>query len=240
MVTIKKKGYATKKQTEPQIMSIAHKAVEFITLHRKKAVIAASAAAAALVIIAVYSIYMHVQERSAAPLLAAAYDAYRPKGGLTDYGKAHDMFRDVQKKYPGTVSGAAAQYYVGNCLVDMDRREDALKEYGNFVDRYSGEKLLLGLVHQRMGYLYSSMGNRDEAVKSFEKSEALLGTGLATVELAGIYDRELNVVEAQKKYKQIAEGLAGTPFAFEAMSKLPAPTPPAPSRMPPEKGKEAK
>lgn len=240
MVTIKKKGYATKKQTEPQIMSIAHKAAELISLYRMKIVIAASAVAAALVIIAVYSAYRHIQERSAAPLLASAYDAYRPGGGMTDYGKAFEMFSDVRKKYPGTMSGAAALYYMGNCLVDMDRKEDALKEYRNFIDRYSGEKLLLGLVHQRMGYLYSSMGSRDEAVKSFEKSEALLGTGLATVELARIYDRELNAVEAQKRYKQIAERLSGTPFGFEAMGKLPSPAPPAPTLTLPEKGKESK
>jgi tetratricopeptide (TPR) repeat protein len=178
-----------------------------------------------------------LEEQKAAPLVAAAYEYYSPAAGANaDYGKAITLFRDVQKRYPGTMSGAIAQYYIGNCLVNLERPEEALKEYQAFVTKYSRDKLLLGLVYQRMGYVFSSLGKQADAVKSFEQSESLLGPGPATVELARLYEASGNVPEAQKKYKTIAATLAGTSWGAEATGKIQK-FEPAPQPLPGKEGK---
>ncbi|HTP04403.1 MAG TPA: tetratricopeptide repeat protein [Nitrospirota bacterium] len=221
MPTIKKRGPAVKKQPEQEILTIAHTISAFVSTYKKQFTIAVSTLVALLVIIAGYWLMKSLEEQKAAPLVATAYEYYSPAAGATvDYGKALLLFREVQKKYPGTMSGAIAQYYVGNCLVHLDRPEEALKEYQTVVTRYSSDKLLLGLVYQRMGYVYYSLGKQADAVKSFEQSESLMGPGTATVELAKLYEASGNVPEAQKKYKTIAEKLAGTTWGMEAINKV--------------------
>ncbi len=221
MPIIKKRVSGTKKQPEQEILTFAHRISAFVSAYKKQFSIGASSLAVILAIIAGYWLMRSLEENKAAPLVAAAYEYYAPASGANaDYGRALTLFRDVQKKYPGTMSGAIAQYYVGNCLVSLNRPEEAINEYQAFVIKYSGDKLMLGLVYQRMGYTFSSIGKQADAVKSFEKSESLQGPGIATVELAKIYEASGNVLEAQKKYKEIAATLAGTAWGAEALGKI--------------------
>jgi len=221
MPTIKKKGFTVKKQSEQEILTIAHTISAFVSSYKKQLTIAVSSLAAILLIIAGYWLVKSLEEQKAAPLVATAYEYYSPAAGANvDYSKALSLFREVQKKYPGSKSGAIAQYYIGNCLVNLDRPEDALKEYQTVVAKYSSDKLLLGLAYQRMGYVYSSLGKQADAVKAFEQSESVMGPGTATVELARLYEASGNALEAQKKYKTIAEKLAGTKWGMEAINKV--------------------
>ena len=221
MHVIKKKGSATNKQPEQEIVSIAHTISSFISPYKKQVTIALLSLAALIAVIAGYWLIKHLDEQKAAPLLASAYEYYSPAAGTNvDYGKAMALFGDVQKKYPGTMSGAIAQYYIGNCLVNLNRPGEALTEYQTFVAKYPDDKFLLGLVYQRMGYVYYALGKRADAVKSFEQSESLMGPGPATVELARLYEASGNVQEAQKKYKTISEKLAGTTWGIEATGKV--------------------
>ena len=216
MRTIKKKGFATSKQTEPQLMTIANKALNLASLHQKNLTIAAAVLAAVLVIAAGYTLFQSSNDKKASALLAVAQGFYQERAGaVPDYAKALELYRDVQKNYPRTTSGAIAQFYVGNCLVNLNQPNEALKEYETLVKKYSGEKDLAGLAYQRMAYVQSALGKQSDAIASFEKAESVLGPGLATVELAKLYERAGNGAEAQKKYKEIAGKLGGTAFAPE-------------------------
>ncbi len=236
-ITIKKKMYGQKQQTETEIVSMMNKASEFLSPYKKKITIAAAVVAAVALIFAAYSLFQSARDKKASALVSAAYDYYNPAAGVPpDYKKALDLFRDIAKNYPGTTSGAVARYYAGNSLVSLGRTDEALKEYQDFIKRYSGDKFLLGLVHQRMGYVYLSLGNQGEAVKSFEQAEKLLGPGASTVELARLYERAGDTLDAQKKYKEISQRLIGTAWADEAMSKVQ----PAALPVQPANGKEGK
>ncbi len=229
MAKIKKRGDAASAQPEQEFMTLTRISSGFIAKHRQKFTIAVVAAAAVLVFIAGYSFMKSQQEQQASTMIAASYNYYSPaNGGTADYGRALELFRDVQKKYPNTVNGAIAQYYIGNCLVNLGRPEEALKEYNMFINQYKNQKVLAGFVNQRMGYVYVGMSKSDEARKSFEQAETLLGTGVATVELARLYEMAGNQPEAEKKYKAVLEQLGGTTWAMEASSKtqkiVPMPT----------------
>jgi tetratricopeptide (TPR) repeat protein len=221
MPTIKKRGYAAASQPEQEIVTLAHHVTAFLSKYRKQFIISVSVVAAVLVLAAAYSVMRSQQERKAAPLVESAYEKFSPSiGAAGNYQEALGLFRDIQKKYPGTKSGAMAQYYVGNCLVNLGRTDEAIKEYEAFIKKYSGEKFLLGLTHLRLAYVYAGLGRQDDVRKSFERSETLLGPGVATVELARAYEAAGNEVEAQKKYKEIQDKLGGTSWAMEAMGKV--------------------
>lgn len=221
MPTIKKRGSAVKIQQEQEIVTLAHKVQHVMAGYQRQLRVVVIAAAVVLVMIAGYAMFRSSQEQKAAPLVAAAYEFYSPATGTSaDYGKALDLFRDVQKKYPNTTSGAVAQYYVGNCLVSLGRADEALKEYQAFISKYSRDKYLRGLVYQRMAYVYEGQGKLDDARKAFEQAEALTGPGVATVELARLYEAAGNMPEAEGKYKIVMEKLGGTTWSMDAMGKV--------------------
>lgn len=221
MPTIKKRSYAAQRQPEQEIRTFAHNVSEFIAAHRKNLTIIISAIAALLILAAGYRIMSSLQEEKAGPLVTSAYGFYSSSQGTgADYAKALLLFRNVQKQYPSTRSGAIAQYYIGNCLANLGRNDEALAEYQTFVAKYGGDKFLLGLVYERMGYTYSAIGKQAEAVKAFERSESLIGPGVSTLELAKLYEAAGNVTGSQQKYKLIADKLAGTTWAMEAVGKV--------------------
>jgi tetratricopeptide (TPR) repeat protein len=227
MPTIKRRSGTVKVQQEQQIATLAHKIQSLIAGYRIHFLIVAFSIVVVIMLFAGFSLLRSAQEKKATPLVAVAYEYYSSSTGTnTNYGKALDLFRDVQKKYPDTVSGAIAQYYIGNCLVNLGRIDEALKEYQLFVGKYSRDKFLLGLVYQRIGYAYLALGKQDDARKAFKQAEALTGPGVATVELARLYEAEGNMPEAEAKYKVIMDKMSGTSWGMEAMGKVQKISPP--------------
>src|SRR5450759_1422543 len=112
MLKIRKKGQDAKHHQEQGIVIILNKVSGVLSTYRKQFVIAASIVAALCVIVGVYSLVRSADERKASPLLAAAYESYTRSSGMSvaDTTKALELFRNVQKKYSGTMSGAIAQY----------------------------------------------------------------------------------------------------------------------------------
>jgi tetratricopeptide (TPR) repeat protein len=222
MQTIKKKGLTAKKQQpEEEIRSLAHNASSFISTYKKQFTMLLFLIAAMVMFAVGYAIRHSQQEQKAAPLVVQAYEQYSPSNGApADFRKALDLFQAIQKEFSSTMSGAIAQYYVGNCLANLGQAEEAIKEYQGFVKQYSGEKFILGLVYQRLGYTYLGLGRQAEAVKAFEQAEAATGPGIPTIELARLYEATGNLPESQKKYKLIVDKLSGTTWGMEAMGKV--------------------
>jgi tetratricopeptide (TPR) repeat protein len=230
MPKIKKRGSVAKKRRERDIVNVANSFTEFFTRYKKQFIAAGAALAAVLIIVAGYRLIQNRRDRQAAPLVSAAYVYYDGSDTVKpDYAKALELFRDIQQRYSGTMNGAISQYYVGNCLVNLGRDDEAIKEYETFVKKYSGDKFLLGLVYQRLGYVYQSLGKQADAIKAFEQSEKADGPGAATYELARLYEASGNIPESLKKYKEVLDHFPGTSWALEAMGKVQKIAPPAPS-----------
>jgi len=224
MPTIKKRTTKSLKEPQEEIKNAVHHATDMYQKNPQQFAFGAIALVVLLVVAGGYLWVRSANEKKAARQLSIAFELYKPAGGeAASYQKALENFQEIRKTYKSTISGAIAQYYIGNALVNLGRNDDALREYQSFVSQYAGEKTILGLVYQRMGYIYLSQDKKDEAVKSFEQSEKLVGTGAATFELARYFDKAGNMGEAMAKYKDIAEKLPGTSWAMEARLKLPPP-----------------
>jgi tetratricopeptide (TPR) repeat protein len=223
MPKIKKKAKALM-QPEDEIKSMAHHVSDYYQVYQKQFNLAIMVIVLALAVTLIYSFARASNEKKASQMLSAAYDAYNPGGGApANYPQALQRFQDIVKQYGGTLNGAIAQFSTGNTYVKMGQPEAALKEYEAFISKYSGEKFLLGLVYQRMGYVYLAMGKQDEAVKAFGQAEAIAGTGPATLELARLYERAGKSQEALKRYKEISDNLPTSAWAMEARKKIPPP-----------------
>jgi len=224
MAKIKKKTTKTMLSRQDEIKSITHTVSDYYQAYRQQANVALAVVALVLIIVMVYSLVQAANEKKSGQLFAAAYDAYDPGGGAPpNYPVALQRFQDVVKQYGGTTNGAIAEFYIGNTYANMGQPGTALKEYEAFTKKHTGETFLLGMVYQRMGYAYLTMGKGDEAIKAFSKAETLVGTGTATLELARLYDRSGNSQEALKKYKAISDALPSSAWASEARAKLPPP-----------------
>jgi len=220
MLKIKKKVRVTRQTQGRELETIIHKVTAVLSAYRKQVVIAVSLLVALLVIAGGYSLMRSADERKAGALLSTAYEAYSSTGDSpADYRKALELFRGVQNKYSGTMSAEISQYYAGNCLANLGQAEEALKEYQAFVNTYSNNKFLLGLVYQRMGYVYGILGKQAEAIKAFEQADALGDPGVATIELARLYEASGNTPASQNKYKKVQEKLVGSTWSVEAMGK---------------------
>ena len=75
-------------------------------------------------------------------------------------------------------------------------------------------------MYQRLGYLYTMLGKQADAIKAFKQSEAGAGPGVATVELARLYEVSGNIPDSQKKYKMVMSKLGGTSWSTEAIGKV--------------------
>jgi len=221
MQTIKKKAFGAKPNQEQEIVTMAHGVSNFVAANKKIIAIVGAVLAGALLLTAGVSFKRSFDEQKAGPLFEAAYSRYSPRSGSnSDFAKALELFRDVHKQYPSSMSGRMAALYEANCLAALGRNDEAIKEYHAFVRENGSDKILAGLAYQRMGFLLESLGKQAEAIKSFEQSDQMIGPGVATVELARLYEASGNSAEAQKKYKVVADKLSGSPWALEATGKV--------------------
>jgi tetratricopeptide (TPR) repeat protein len=233
MAKIKKKTPKGQMQPEEEIRSIAHSIADIYRTYRNQFNAALTVIAVAAVVMIGYALISANKAKQAGQMLEAALQSAEPGGGApVNYPLALQRLQDVVKQYGATLSGAVAQYEIGNTYAQMGQYEQAVKEYEKFLVQYGKERFLLPFVYQRLGYACLSLGKQADAVKAFSNAEAAGGPGPATVELARIYDREGKTEEAQKKYKEVSEKLAMTSWALEARTKLPPPVLTSPVTMP--------
>jgi tetratricopeptide (TPR) repeat protein len=224
MAKIKKKSTKTILSPEEELRDLTGSATDFYQSYRQPINVAVTLIALVLIVAGVYAFIQEGNESKAGQLITTAYDAYAPAGGVAaNYPLALQRFQEVAKQFGGTTTGAIADLYVGNTYFAMGQTEAALKEYEAFTKKHSGKTFLLGIAYQRLGYAYLAAGKRDEAVKAFEKAEAMTGTGAATLELARLYDGSGKIPESMNKYKAISTDLPSTAWASEARTKVPPP-----------------
>lgn len=160
--------------------------------------------------------------------MALAYKAYKSyystnqKQTLnrTDQlSKALEMFN---KSYH-TKKTPVILLYIINCYYELGRYDEALKTLKEFTNRYSGEKELLPLAYGKMSNIYFKKGDIKEAMKTLETLYTLKGEiykDFALIEYAKLLEKEGNIEEAKKKYKELTEKFPNSPFRPEADAKL--------------------
>jgi hypothetical protein len=201
-------------------------------------------AAALLVLLAVlgWRFYTQRQTTQASTALSDANTVYEARirapnepaapGEITyvdeknKYADAAKKFTDVANRYPRTRPGQVARYYAALSLAQIDRNDEAEKNFKAVES--SGDEGLAALARFQLAQLYDKTGKNSEAVKIYQqladKPNLFVPKAIVLLSLAEHYAVS-DPAQASKLYNQVKTEFpdtAAAQLADERLQLLPA------------------
>jgi len=133
--------------------------------------------------------------------------------------KAIALYHQIVEQYPRTTIAPMALYHLANAQVQANDLGGAIESYRKYSELYGASKTMLGLVYQRLGYVYLLRGERDQAVKAFESVLVVPGAlnkDQALYELAKLEEADSHPEAAVARYQELMKAYPNSPFAGEA------------------------
>ena len=157
-------------------------------------------------------------DREAMRLLTAP-SASDPQKADHALKEAITRYRQVVDQYPRTPSAPLALYHLGNTLVQTNELSAAIEAYQRFLMLYGSNPSMVGLVQQRLAYVYLLKGDRDLAVKALTgilETPGTLNRDQALFELARLEESQSRPEGALAHYQELIKTYPSSPFASEA------------------------
>jgi outer membrane protein assembly factor BamD (BamD/ComL family) len=157
-------------------------------------------------------------EREAMRFLTAP-SASDPQKADQTLKEAIAKYRQIVDQYPRTATAPLALYYLGNTLVQANDQSGAIEAYQRFLASYSSNPSMVGLVQQRLAYLYLLKGDRDQAVKALTgilETPGTLNRDQALFELARLEESQSRPEAALARYQELIKTYPNSPFTSEA------------------------
>ncbi len=146
----------------------------------------------------------------------AANDPQKAEHALKE---AIAKYRQIVDQYPRTSTAPLALYHLGNTLVQANDMGAAIEAYQQFLTLYSSNPSMVGLVQQRLAYVYLHKGDRDQAVKAFTRileTPGTLNRDQALFELARLEESQSRPEGALARYQELIKTYPNSPFTSEA------------------------
>lgn len=151
------------------------------------------------------------------------YYGHEDTTGSEGYKKSIELFEDLINKYPNSKGAAISQYNMGNAYFRMNNLDKAEEAYKKFIDKYPKNNILLGLVMQKLAYVYVVKKDNDKAIDMFNKiisDSSIDGRDQAYFELARIYEGLQKKDDAINKYSALIKDFPSSPWAAEGAARL--------------------
>jgi len=148
-----------------------------------------------------------------------------PKKADSNLKEAIALYKRVTDEYPRTPAGPLALFHLGNSLVQANELDSAIEAYKRFVVMYSSQVALLGLVQQKLGYVYLLKGDRDQAAKAYAavlQIPGALNRDHALYELARLEESQSRPEAALAYYNDLVKAYPNSPLANEAAVRMKA------------------
>jgi tetratricopeptide (TPR) repeat protein len=148
-----------------------------------------------------------------------------PKKADSNLKEAIALYKRVMDEYPRTPAGPLALFQLGNSLVQANELDGAIEAYQRFVVMYSSQVALLGLVQQKLGYVYLLKGDRDQAAKAYAavlQIPGALNRDHALYELARLEESQSRPEGALTYYNDLVKTYPNSPLANEAAVRMKA------------------
>lgn len=139
--------------------------------------------------------------------------------------QAITLYRRVVEEYPRSRSAQLALYHLGNALVQVNDVKGGVEAYSKYVATYGTNKMMLGLVYQRLAYAQLLNGDREAAVKAFLNVVGLPGTlnkDHVLFELGKLEESLSRPEGALAHYQNLVKVFPNSPFAGEATVRMKA------------------
>ncbi len=129
------------------------------------------------------------------------------------------LYHESLDMYPRSPIAPLTLYRLGNALVQANDLDGAISAYQKFIGMYEGNRTLLSLVYQRLGYTYLLKGNAEHAGKALS---AVLGMPEALnkdqvlFELGKLEESQSRPEGALARYQELMKTYPNSPFTGEA------------------------
>ncbi len=139
--------------------------------------------------------------------------------------QAIGLYQRLVEEYPRSRSAQISLFHLGNALVQVNDVKGGIAAYSKYVATYGTNKLLLGLVYQRLAYAHLINGDREAAVKAFLNVVGLPGTlnkDQVLFELGKLEESLSRPEGALAHYQNLVKVFPNSPFAGEATVRMKA------------------
>jgi outer membrane protein assembly factor BamD (BamD/ComL family) len=164
----------------------------------------------------------------------------KPEQADKNLKEAITLYRQLLEQYPKTPSARLALFHLGNALAQSNDLGGAMDAYQRYLAAHPENKMLLGLVLQRLAYAQLIKADVDGAVKSFTMaldSPDTLNKDQILYELGKLEESRSHPEGALARYQELTKSYPNSPFAGEAAVRTKAletkAMPPAPAELPP-------
>ena len=146
---------------------------------------------------------------------------------VSGYEQAIVEFRHVIELYPQTTQAAFARYYLGNANAALDRPDQAIAAYQEFLQHpgHGAARQLIPLVIQRLGYAAWAKGQTQDALGYFEqvlKMPTAFNRDQAYFETGRLLEQMGQKDKALDTYNKLATEYASSPWASEGIARITA------------------
>jgi tetratricopeptide (TPR) repeat protein len=135
------------------------------------------------------------------------------------------LYRRLVEEYPRSPSAQLGLFQLGNALMEINDVKGAIEAYSKYVATYGTNKMMLGLVYQRLAYAHLLNGDREAAAKAFLNIVGLPGTlnkDHALFELGKLEESLGRPEGALAHYQNLVKVFSNSPLASEATVRMKA------------------
>ena len=139
--------------------------------------------------------------------------------------KAIELYRQAYDQYAGVSGSDLVVYKLANALTQGHDVKGAIEAYRQFIDKFGSNKILLGMVYQRLGYAYLLNKEPEQAIKTFEALLTVPGSlnkDQALFELGKIEETLSRPEGALSRYLDLRKTYPNSPLVGEASVRIKA------------------
>jgi outer membrane protein assembly factor BamD (BamD/ComL family) len=216
---------------EEQLLGEMDHAWVFLEKHRRELLVGALLAVLAVCVVLGVLWYERRALDALAELDRQATALYlnRPAGEAVkadeNLKQAIALYRKALDQYSNSEGSHLVLYKLGNALVQANDLQGAIDVYQQYLAKHGSNKLMLGMVYQRMAYAYMLKGDHEQAVKVFGgliHVPGALNKDQALFELGKIEETQSRPEGALARYQELMKTYPGSPFAGEAAVRIKA------------------
>jgi tetratricopeptide (TPR) repeat protein len=212
---------------DTEVKDITTQILDFIEERKRQLILIALIIGISIISYIVFMFYTSSLSREAYSLERDAYNYYYginlPEGIKLTAEERWNKALELYKKSIEVKVTPTALFYLGNCYYRLGDYNNAIKQYGIFIDKFKDEKEMLPLVYQKLASAYFKNNQPDKAIKTLE-SLANFEKGIfkdtALILEARYYRATGNSEKALAKYKELVKKFPNSPWSAEAQAKI--------------------
>ncbi len=149
----------------------------------------------------------------------------KPEQSAKNMDQAVLQYQKVIKEYPRSSIAPLSQYQLGLLLEKKNDQAGAIEVFQKFMTQHPDRESMVGLVAQRLGYIYLQQGEREKAEKSFTKVLSIPGAlnkDHVLFELGKLEEDQSRPEGALARYQELQEQFPNSPLTSETAVRIKA------------------